>query len=307
MKLYCIAGPTASGKSDAALEIAGVLGASILVVDSMQVYRGLDIGTAKPNADERRRVPHFGIDLVGPTHQVSAYDFVTAADRCIADHTRSGRPLLVVGGTGLWLRALLFGLGPTVPASSEFRASVREREAADPGVSHRLLAEIDARRASALHPNDLVRIERALEIHHLTGRRPSEWNDEHGFRAPRHPHRVRWIRWDRAVLHDRIERRAAHMLAAGWIDEVDHLLASGVPADAAGLRALGYADVVAYLRGEVDRSTLLSRICAATRGLAKRQVTWFHSAPEATPIDGGPTVHRDLLQDARTFLEAKPE
>lgn len=307
MKLYCIAGPTASGKSDAAIEIAEILGASILVVDSMQVYRGLDIGTAKPNVEERRRVPHYGIDIVGPEQQVSAHDFVTAADHCVAEHARLGRPLLIVGGTGLWLRALLFGLGPTVPASPEFRAAVREREASDPGASHRLLLGIDARRASALHPNDLVRIERALEIHHLTGRRPSEWNDEHGFRTARHPHRVRWIRWDRAVLHERIERRAMQMLAAGWIDEVRRLLDSGVPADAAGLRALGYGDVVAHLRGEIDESTLLSRICASTRGLAKRQVTWFHSAPEATPIDGGPTVHRDLLQDARTFLEANPE
>lgn len=305
-KLFGIVGPTASGKSEVALEVAERLGAEILSVDSRQIFRGFDIGTAKPTAAERARVPHHGLDLCEPDRRFSAHDFDEAGQRVVRDAWSRGVPLLVVGGTGLWLRALLFGLGPAVPSNPQLRSELRFDESAAPGAMHARLQAVDAPRAAQLHPHDLIRIERAIEIHAATGVPASRWNEEHGFQKPRMPFLVRWVRREREDLRTRIERRAEAMLADGWIDEVQALSARGVASDTPGFCSLGYPDVLAFCRGEIDAETLRTRVVHATRQLAKRQATWFHSAPEAQPVDAGPRLAERLVADARAFLERFP-
>jgi tRNA dimethylallyltransferase len=276
-ELLVIVGETASGKTALAIELARQHDGEIIGADSVQVYRGFDIGSGKPRPEELLGVAHHLLDVADPSEDFDAARFVELADRAIDDVRQRGKLPIVCGGTYLWVRALLHGLAAAPRAPKELRAALqREVEALGSPALHEKLAHVDPASAARLHPNDAVRIERALEVHQTTGRPLSEWQAEHGFRTVRHRARQIAIRHPREEIEARIERRIDAMLAAGWVDEVAALVAR-YPA-ARALNAVGYAEVRAHLAGtlEIDLRTAIVR---ATKVFARRQRTWLAKAP----------------------------
>ncbi len=297
-RVVCITGHTASGKSSLGMALAERLSASILSVDSMQVYRGFDLGTAKATAADRARVPHFGLDLVDPSETFSAGAFLTYARGVL---TEEGT-VLAVGGTGLYLRAMLHGLGPPVEADRALREELRASEAADPGWMHRRLAEVDPEAAARLHPNDLVRLERALEVWERTGEPISAHHARHRFAdAPFDVLQI-GIRRSREELAARIAARVDAMLADGLVAEVRGLLDAGVSRDVTPFRAIGYPQVLAHLDGTLDADELPAAIATATRRFAKRQTTWFNRDPSIQWVDPGEDLADRLLPRVAAFV-----
>ncbi|PJJ97162.1 tRNA (adenosine(37)-N6)-dimethylallyltransferase MiaA [Lysobacteraceae bacterium NML91-0213] len=283
-----IMGPTASGKTALALELAQAHGGEIVSVDSALVYRGLDIGAAKPDAGEQARVPHHMLDLREPWQAYSAAEFATDARRAIDDILARGRLPVLAGGTGLYFRALLDGLSDMPMADPAIRAALAA-EAAAIGwpAMHARLAEVDPEAAARIHATDAQRIQRALEVHRISGRPISAWQRERPA-APGLPCRVQRLvvaPVDRSVLHARIARRFDAMLAAGFLDEVRRLRAlpqlrtHPAPLDLPALRAVGYRQAWEYLDGSYDAEGFRERAIAATRQLAKRQYTWLRGEP----------------------------
>ena len=303
MRLLCITGLTASGKSGLALQLAESLGAELLSVDSMQVHRGLDIGTAKASAAERARVHHHGLDLVGPDERFSAGEFSTYARGVLEEARGRGVPVLAVGGTGLYLRALLHGLAPMPPADEALRATLRRDEDARPGSMHARLKGIDPASAARIAPGDRVRLERAIEVTEGTGRPMSDWQSEHAFSDSPFEPRVFALRRSREDVRERIALRVDAMFEAGWVDEVRRLLAGGLTLDAPGMAAIGYRDIADHLTGGADEAVTRDRIVTATRRFAKRQATWFNRQPSIRWVDPRPDLAAALLPEVRAFLE----
>lgn len=278
---WFLTGPTASGKTAIGLELAEILGAEILSLDSMAVYRGLDIGTAKPTAAERRRVPHHMIDLVEPDDEFSLAQYVAQAEGAAADVRARGREVLFVGGTPLYLKALLRGIFEGPPADWQFRRewqSRAEQQGAD--WLHQRVAEVDAAAAERLHARDTRRLIRALEVFEKTGRPISEWQQQFERARPAEHCRVFVLDWPREQLAARIDRRVEAMFAAGLVDEVRRLLAAGVVFGRTARQALGYREVLAHLRAEADLNETNALVKTRTRQFAKRQLTWFRSLSE---------------------------
>ncbi|MBV9890392.1 MAG: tRNA (adenosine(37)-N6)-dimethylallyltransferase MiaA, partial [Rhizobacter sp.] len=280
----CIAGPTATGKSAAALAVAAALGTrvrlEIVSVDSALVYRGLDIGTAKPGASERAAVPHHLIDIVSPSERYSAARFVVDARAAIASIRARGAVPLLVGGTMLYFKALFDGLDALPEADPELRAELdaRAARAGWPALHHELAA-VDPRSAARIAPNDSQRIQRALEVHRLSGRPLSAW---HTRPSGRSPPLVSLEPRERAWLHARIDGRFAAMLDAGFVAEVRALRARGdLDPTLPSMRAVGYRQAWQALDaangGAIDVAALAVRATAATRQLAKRQLTWLRA------------------------------
>ncbi len=281
-----IMGPTASGKTALALDWAQRFDGEIVSIDSALVYRGLDIGAAKPSDDERMAVPHHLIDVRDPWQPYSAAEFAADARAAVEDILARGRLPILAGGTGLYFRALLHGLSPMPEADPDTRAQI-EAEAAKRGwaAMHAELATIDPTAAARIHATDPQRIQRALEVYRLSGRAISDWQREPSM-SPRFPCRVLKLAvapCDRAVLHTRIEHRCDAMLAAGFLDEVralrnlpplrDH----PAPTDLPAIRAVGYRQAWESLDGLSTDSEFRDRAIFATRQLAKRQLTWLRS------------------------------
>jgi tRNA dimethylallyltransferase len=283
-RAIALMGPTASGKTALAIEWAQRLGGEIVSVDSALVYRGLDIGAAKPTANERAAVPHHLIDIREPWQPYSAAEFAVDARAAIDGILARGRWPILAGGTGLYFHALLHGLSDMPPADPATRAAIeREAQARGWAALHAELASIDPETAARVHATDAQRIQRALEVHRLSGRTMSEWRAA----APstgRLPVRVLQLALaprERAVLHERIERRFDAMLEAGFLDEVRTLRARPelamhpAPLDLPALRAVGYRQAWEHLDGTTDALTFRARGIHATRQLAKRQLTWL--------------------------------
>ncbi len=279
-------GPTASGKSALALELAQTLPIELVSVDSAQVYRGMDIGTAKPSAAERAAVPHHLLDLRDPAEPYSAAEFVRDASDAISAIRARGRLPLVVGGTMLYARALRTGLSDLPPADPEVRARLTAR-AQDVGWAemHAELARIDPATAARLPPGDSQRIQRALEVFELTGVPLSQLQGR-----PRPPalalRTIALLPADRSALHARITHRFDAMLAAGFIDEVRALVARGdLHPDLPSQRSVGYRQAWDHLLGRTDAVTFREAALQATRQLAKRQMTWLRSMDDALALD----------------------
>jgi len=272
--ILVLAGPTASGKSALALELAARLGGEIVNADSQQLYRGLDVGTAKPSAAERARVPHHLLDLCEPGEGLDAVRWAALADRAIAAIAARGRFPLVVGGTGLYLRSLLHGVVAAPGRDPALRARL-EAEAEREGrpALHGRLAAIDPQAAARIRPMDLVRVVRALEIAQ-GGVRPSELHAAHGFRADRYQASLLALDPPRAELHARIDARVEEMFAGGLLDEARALLARRGGELPARL-PIGYAEAVAVVRGELARGEAVRRVQVAHRRYARRQVIWL--------------------------------
>jgi tRNA dimethylallyltransferase len=286
-------GPTACGKTALAVELSARLPIEVISADSRQVYRRLDVGTAKPAAAERAAVPHHLIDCIELDDTYNAARFAAEAHRLVAEIRGRGRIPVVVGGAGFYLHVLRQGLF-AAPFPVEVLHHVRDTLAAwSTDALRRELDQRDPQRAAAIHPNDRYRLSRALEICIAAGTSVTALTAA----APPAAHRFAEFRLqiERAELHQRIAARCTSMLDSGWIEEVERLLAAGHGPELPGLRALGYPHVVAHVRGRIDRTELEARIVRDTRRFARHQETWFRKARSARPLTAGEVGNADRL------------
>lgn len=278
-RLLCVVGPTASGKTELAIRVCERVSGEIVSADSVQIYRGFDIGSGKPTAEERARAPHHLIDVLDPREAADAMAYAALAERAIEDIRARGKVPVLCGGTYFWVRALVIGLAPAPRADAAIRARHREIvEERGRGALHEELARVDPVAAARLHPNDVVRVSRALEVQELSGRPMSEHHAEHGFRAHRMPATMVGVATTPELLTERIRRRAEAWLAHGWIEEVRDLIARGY-GDTRAMSSVGYKEVHAHVTGRLAREALLEGIVQSTRVFARKQRTWLRSAP----------------------------
>jgi tRNA dimethylallyltransferase len=276
-RLLCVVGPTASGKSALALRLAEQLGGEIVSADSMQIYRGFDIGTGKPTRSERELVPHHLVDVADPLESWDAARWAEEAARCVEDVQARGRLPIVCGGSFLWVRALLYGLAEAPRAEEAVRERHREwAEREGRAALHTRLGEVDPQRAAQLAPNDFVRVSRALEVFELTGRPMSELQAAHGFREPRYAARLVGVQRERAEQDSLIAARVSGMLEAGWAEEVRALAARGF-AESRVMQSVGYRQV--YAAVSAGQAPDADEIVRATRVFARRQRTWLRDQP----------------------------
>ena len=278
--IVVIVGPTAVGKSRVAIEVAKVFETEVLTADSRQVYRGMDIGTDKPAREERQTVPHRLIDLVNPDESFNAGLYRRHALDEIERLYRDRRLPLVVGGTGLYVRILLKGLCGAPPTDPIMREALQQ-EAKDHGYDrlYARLVAVDPVAAARLHPRDESKVIRALEVYQLSGRRMSEFQQEHGFDERPFSALIIGLNRDRDLLYRCIEERIDWQLAHGLIEETTQLLAQGYRRDSAAMKGLGYRQVAEYLAGQYDAAEMVRRFKRDTRHFSKRQMTWFRKEP----------------------------
>ncbi len=278
MKTLVICGPTASGKTALAVACAEAFGGEVVSCDALLVYRGLNIGTAKPTREEMRGVPHHMIDIADPRSSFSVHDFEERAIPVVEDILARGKMPVLCGGTGFYMNAILFRSGFGLAAGDAAVRAKYEAIAAEKGKAylHSLLAACDRESAEKLHPNDMRRVIRALEIFELTGRKKSAQADP---KTPRYPYEAFCMDWQREILYERIAARVQAMLSEGLVDEVKGLLAAGVPEDAQCMQAIGYKEVVEILKNDGLHSTMSDIIIKNTRNYAKRQLTFFKKLP----------------------------
>ena len=278
---WYLTGATASGKTGVGIELAQRLGAEIVSLDSMALYREMDIGTAKPTSEQRQRVPHHLLDLLSPRDEFSVSNYLEAARRTVAEIRSRGREVLFVGGTPLYLKALLRGIFRGPPADWEFRRAVEEelQQAGLPALYERL-QQVDPLSAAKLHPHDKRRIIRALEVYRATGRPISHLQTQFEVGCSAECCRVFALLWPRDVLHQRINHRVDAMFAAGFVDEVRGLLERHGTLSRTALQAVGYREVIAHLQGRQDLAAAIEAVKARTRQFARHQETWFRSLSE---------------------------
>lgn len=272
-------GATASGKHAAAMELAGRFDAEIISIDSMKVYRGMNIGTAKPSPGDLRRVAHHLVDICDPAESYNVGRFVADARAALAEVDRRGKRALLVGGTALYYKAYMYGLFEGPEADPELRG---ELAALGGGQLHAELERVDPAAAARIHPNDMKRLVRAVEVYRKTGTPISAMQTQ--FDVPKIRAVVLCIGWDREVLRKRIAERVDRMIADGQVEEVRSLLSK--PWGKEGRQAVGYREIAAHLRGEIDMEEARRRMIRDTAELARRQVQWFRSFPEVKRVDG---------------------
>ena len=303
--MYFILGCTASGKEHTGLALARRLGGHIVSVDSMKIYRRMDIGTAKPTPQERAEIVHHGIDLVEPSEPFSVARYVQYADAAIASILAAGAVPLAVGGTALYLKALTEGLFAGPSANPEIRDELTRRAAAE-GLAalHAELAAVDPQAAARIHPNDQKRIVRALEVHRLTGEPISRLQQQWDKPSRRYDAVMIGVRRDREDVNRRINARVKRMLERGLREEVAALLAEPGGLSRQAAQALGYAEMIAHLRGRCTLEEAVERIKINTRQFAKRQRTWFRRFRDVRWIDAGPDEPVERIADAAmAFLQ----
>ncbi len=284
--VIAVAGPTASGKSDLGLKLAQRLGGEIVCMDSMQIYRRMDIGTAKPTAQERALLPHHMLDVADPTEAYAVADYAVAAEQVIAQILSRGRVPILVGGTGLYLKALMDGLSLGGTGGDERLRAELNALADEPGGKERLharLAAVDPETAARLHPNDRRRVIRAIEVYEQTGVPMSRQNHA----AQERPFRVLPLAldWPRELLYARLETRVHRMMEMGLLSEVRALLESGVAPAAQSMQGIGYKELIPAAMGQDDVNRAVWDIIVHTRHYAKRQGTWLRAEPRCVWLD----------------------
>lgn len=295
---WVLAGPTASGKTALSIRLAKAHGCEIVCMDSMQIYRGMDIGTAKPTAAEMDGVPHHMQDVADPCEPFSVAKYQEMAEEAIAGIHGRGHRALLVGGTGLYLRALRHPMSMgMVTGDDDLRRKLEKQAEQTDGrfALHQQLMEVDPDTAARLHVNDVRRVVRALEVYQLTGVPFSKQPQEEA--EPPYRYQVASLTMDRDKLYQRIEQRVDSMLADGLIDEVSRLLESGVPAHAQAMKAIGYKEIVPFIQGKWTLEKAIYELKLGTRHYAKRQLTWMRREENVLWVDS-------LQQDAYQRLEA---
>jgi tRNA dimethylallyltransferase len=278
-EIAVVVGPTASGKSELALQLAEARAGEIIGADSVQVYQHFDIGSGKATAAERARVPHHLVDAIDPRAPLDAASYAARASAAIDDVRRRGKLPIVCGGTFLWVRALLYGLSSAPPGDATIRARHQAIAQSEGRTAlHARLVQVDPDAGAKLDPNDFVRVSRALEVFELTGRPLSLLQREHGFREPRYQARLLGIGWTSDELVERIARRTARMLEAGWLDEVRDLVGRGFR-DTRAMSSVGYRQVLDCIEGRLAEVELATSINRATKIFARRQRTWLRDEP----------------------------
>lgn len=279
-RLIVVLGPTAVGKTALAVNLAKKLNSRVISGDSMLVYKGFDIGSAKPSLEERQGVPHELIDILEPTASFNVTEFVSRAKEKISEANKAGEIPVLAGGTGLYIKSLLEGYEFNQTAGDDKYRQYLEQLAAEKGREyiHAMLSAVDPEAAKRLHVNDFRRIIRALEVYHLGGEKISTDNkfEEQGLAYDVF---TAGLRWERAALYDRINRRVDIMIEKGLVDEVQNLLASGVPREAQAMKGIGYKEIAEYLLSECSLEKAVNEIKKGTRHFAKRQFTWYRKMP----------------------------
>jgi tRNA dimethylallyltransferase len=303
-KIIIICGPTALGKTSMAINVAGIFNGEIIGADSMQIYRYMDIGTAKPTTDEQSRVAHHMIDLIDPDEHFDARQFAEMAyEKIIRLYARGVTPF-VVGGTGLYIKALVHGLFKAGPSDLHVRERLQEQAriyGAD--FLHQKLRRYDPDTAERIHPNDSYRIIRALEVHELTGKTITAFQQDHGFKD----HRFRVLKIglhiDREVLYDRINHRVDAMMDSGFLNEVKGLLEMGYSENLKSMQSIGYRHLMDFIKGRCSWDETMRTLKRDTRRYAKRQLTWFKADPNIVWREPGQL--REIRQLIKKFLQAE--
>lgn len=297
-RVLTIVGPTSVGKTALSLELAARHYGEIISGDSMQFYRRMDIGTAKATAEERARIPHHMIDICSPDEEFTVADFQRRTAALIAELNGCGKLPMIVGGTGLYVQSVLYDYQFSQAGQDDDYRTELERfaEACGRDALHARLAAVDPVTAKRLHPNDVKRIIRALEIHHLTGKTMAE----HQERSEQSPYDLLMIglTMDRALLYERINHRVDMMIEAGLIEEVDGLLKQGYDESLRSMQALGYKEIIAYLRGHLTRDAAIELVKKRTRNFAKRQLTWFRAMKDIVWFDLTPGHEQERTYEA---------
>ena len=301
-KLFVVLGPTAVGKSDLGIDIAEKLGGEIINADSLQVYKYLNIGTAKTAPSELQRVKHHLIDIVCPDEDFNAGMFRSAATSRIQELHESGKNIILLGGTYLYIKVLLSGLIEGLPASPEIRENIKKlRLTLGLPYVYERLRMLDPVAASKIHPNDYVRTERALEVNYLTGQKMSELQAVHSFQNQDYEYEKIGISLDRELLKERIEKRVDKMLNEGLVEEVKGLREMGYAPELKPMQSIGYKEINQYLDGVIDLDKAVELIKRDTKRFAKRQMTWLRKDDEISWFEKGRDFG-DILKAAREFF-----
>lgn len=304
--LIAIVGTTASGKSQLAMDLAAKIDTEIVSADSMQIFKYMDIGTGKPSPEDRRRIPHHMIDIIFPDENFSAARYQERARAVIDALVRRGKGIIVAGGTGLYIKALIRGLFPSPEADHLLRDELKEKaDVLGKAILWNELKEVDLVSASRLHPHDTVRIIRALEVHRQTGIPLSRWQEKHSFRDS--PYRVLQIGLmrSREDIKRRIEKRVDGMVKMGFEREVKSLLDMGYGRHLKSMQGLGYKQMAEYLHGEREFNRAISLIKRETKAYAKRQLTWFRADRAVIWVDY-PRERRRIFEMVERFLDPRP-
>lgn len=303
-----LVGPTASGKTSIALHLAGSLGTEIISVDSRQVYRRLDIGTAKPTPTQLRRAVHHLVDIVDPEERFNVGDYRREVERLLPRFDSQNMIPLFVGGTGLYLKAVLEGLCPAPSASGELRSWLERASRYPAGGLHELLVRIDPESAQRIHPNDTHRLTRALEVYYLTGETLSARQGRHGFGEQPFNAVLCGVRRSREDLRNRIDRRLDQMLSAGFAEEVARLLEEGFDPALPAFRAVGYPQMIRHVQGSISLDEAAAEIRKATWQYARRQMTWFRGVDRLIWIDAAPGAEEEhLAAEVLSLLDTRLE
>lgn len=276
-RVIAVIGPTAVGKTKVSIDLAKRFDTEIISGDSMLLYKGMDIGTAKPSVEEQCGVVHHMIDILEPNEEFSVVDFQETASKYIADINMQGKTPILAGGTGLYVKALLEGYNfNSTTGNGKIRTDL-ENLAKEYGNQylHNMLAEVDPHNAARLHPNDLRRVIRALEVFHISGSALKQGKQLSDTNRLVYNAIVIGLTMDRRLLYDRINRRVDNMIDAGLVEEVEELLKNGVSEHAQAMQGIGYKEIVAYLNGDIDLPSAVDQIKQSTRRFAKRQLTWY--------------------------------
>lgn len=300
---FFLTGATASGKTALGAAAARELGAEVVSLDSMAIYRGMDVGVAKPTLKERLGVPHHMIDVADPREEYSLADYLRESEAVVRDVERRGGKALFVGGTPLYLKAILFGVFESPAADPALREKLRRMEERDAGALWRELERVDPRAAAKIHPNDVKRLTRALEVFRLSGKPISEQQTQFDAAPRTDPRRVFILTWSREELYRRINLRVRRMIDEGFLDEARRLEESGIRLGATASMAVGYREMRAVLKGERSLDEAIERVSQNTRNFAKRQETWFRSLEKigARRLDANGKTFEELLSE---FVDA---
>lgn len=284
-KIVVICGPTASGKSGIAMELAEIFNAEIVCADSMQIYKYMDIGTAKPTKNDRAKVTHHMINVVEPIEPYSAAKYKDDASKATSEIIGRGKNVIVCGGTGLYIRVLTKGIFAGPERDADYREAL-EKQAQEKGTGelHERLKEVDPQSAEKIHPNNLVRIIRALEVFHASGRPFSEFHAEHAFSESPYDALMLYIERPRAELYARINARTEQMIKDGLVEETKALIERGYKQHLKPMRALGYKEMVGYINGKLSLDEATELLKKNTRNYAKRQITWFKNMGEINRV-----------------------